>query len=326
MDEQNKFTMGVLTSGGDSPGMNATIRAVVRSANFREAKVLGVMSGFEGLINGEYRSLGARDVGGILQRGGTILQTSRSPRFLEKSFQREAIRNMNLAGMDGLIVIGGEGSLHGAHTLAEQGVKVIGIPASIDNDIWGTYMSIGVDTAMNTIMDAVDKLRDTASSHTRAFLIETMGRGCGYLAVMAGIVCGAEIVLIPEVISTVEEVAAALEDAYRRGKTHAIVIVAEGANLKTPELSKTIDAMDVGFKTRVTILGHIQRGGGPTAFDRMLAARLGSAAVNAILAGESGMMVGLKDRSVELIPLEQVIGHQRAANMEYYEMARQLAR
>jgi len=323
---RKNFTLGVLTSGGDSPGMNAAIRAVVRTALFHEANVLGVMSGYEGLINGEYKPMGARDVGGILQRGGTILQTRRSQRFFEKSFQREAIRNMSVAGMDGLVVIGGEGSLRGAHALAEQGIKVVGIPASIDNDIWGTNMAIGVDTAMNTIMDAVDKLRDTASSHSRAFLIETMGRGCGYLAVMAGIVCGAEIVLIPEVPTTVEEVASALEDAYRRGKTHAIVIVAEGANIKTNELSLAIDAMDVGFKTRVTILGHIQRGGGPTAFDRILAARLGSAAVNAILDGQSDLMVGLNGRAVELIPLQQVMTHQRAANMEYYKMARQLAR
>jgi len=326
MVENNKFTMGILTSGGDAPGMNATIRAVVRTALFHDATVLGVMSGFEGLINGEYHSLGARDVGGIIQRGGTILQTRRSQRFFDKNFQREAIRNMSLAGMDGLIVIGGEGSMHGAHALAEQGIKVLGIPASIDNDVWGTNMAIGVDTAMNTIMDAVDKLRDTASSHTRAFLVETMGRGCGYLAVMAGIVCGAEIVLIPEVPTTVQEVAASLEDAYRRGKTHAIVIVAEGANIKTTELSQAIDAMDVGFKTRVTILGHIQRGGSPTAFDRMLAARLGTAAVQGILAGETDAMVGLKGQSTEFIPLNQVLGHQRAANMEYYEMAHNLAR
>lgn len=323
---KKKFTLGLLTSGGDSPGMNAAIRAVVRTALFHEADVLGVMSGYEGLINGEYRPMGARDVGGILQRGGTILQTRRSPRFFEKSFQREAIRNMSVAGMDGLIVIGGEGSLRGAHALAEQGIKVIGIPATIDNDIWGTNMAIGVDTAMNTIMEAVDKLRDTASSHSRAFLIETMGRGCGYLAVMAGIVCGAEIVLIPEVPTTVEEVASSLEDAYRRGKTHAIVIVAEGANIKTNELAQSIDALDVGFKTRISILGHIQRGGGPTAFDRILAARLGSGAVGALLEGKTDAMVGLKGRAVELIPLIQIMSHQRAANMEYYEMARQLAR
>jgi 6-phosphofructokinase 1 len=264
--DDKKFTIGILTSGGDSPGMNPCIRAAVRAAAANNAQVIGVMNGYEGLINGEFRPLGARDVGGILQRGGTILQTRRSLRFLEKHYQREAIRNMNSAGMDGLIVIGGEGSLKGAHALAEQGVKVIGLPGSIDNDIWGTDTAIGVDTAMNTIMEAVDKLRDAASSHGRAFLVETMGRGCGYLAVMAGIVTGAEMILIPEVPVTVEEVAKSVDDAYTRGKTHAIIIVAEGASVKIADLAKALNDMDVGFSTRVTILGHIQRGGSPTAY------------------------------------------------------------
>jgi 6-phosphofructokinase 1 len=228
--------------------------------------------------------------------------------------------------MNGLIVIGGEGSLKGAHALAGQGVKVVGIPASIDNDVWGTDMSIGVDTAMNTIVEAVDKLRDTASSHGRAFLIETMGRGCGYLAVMAGIVCGAEMVLIPEVSVTVEEVAKAVEDAYRRGKTHAIIVVAEGASLKTTELATALDTEDVGFTTRVTILGHIQRGGSPTAFDRMLASRLGIKAVQALLSGESDVMVGLQGREVGLLPLAKVTAQSRTVSTEYIEMARVLAR
>ena len=320
------FTLGILTSGGDSPGMNPCIRAVVRTASGSNAQVMGVMDGYEGLINGEFRPLGVRDVGGILQRGGTILQTRRSTRFLEPHYQREAIRNMNSVGMDGLIVVGGNGSLIGAHVLAQQGMKVVGIPASIDNDVWGTDMSIGVDTAMNTIMEAVDKLRDTAASHGRAFLIETMGRGCGYLAVMAGIVCGAEMVLIPEVAVTVEEVTRAVEDAYRRGKTHAIIIVAEGASIKTTELAAALDAKDVGFTTRVTILGHIQRGGSPTAFDRMLASRLGVKAVQALLAGESDVMVGLQGRDVELIPLAEVTAKSRTASQEYIEMARMLAR
>jgi len=320
------FTLGILTSGGDSPGMNPCIRAVVRTASGSNAQVMGVMDGYEGLINGEFRPLGVRDVGGILQRGGTILQTRRSTRFLEPHYQREAIRNMNSVGMDGLIVVGGNGSLIGAHVLAQQGMKVVGIPASIDNDVWGTDMSIGVDTAMNTIMEAVDKLRDTAASHGRAFLIETMGRGCGYLAVMAGIVCGAEMVLIPEVPVTVEEVTRAVEDAYRRGKTHAIIIVAEGASIKTTELAAALDAKDVGFTTRVTILGHIQRGGSPTAFDRMLASRLGVKAVQALLAGESDVMVGLQGRDVELIPLAEVTAKSRTASQEYIEMARMLAR
>ncbi len=319
-------TIGVLTSGGDAPGMNAAIRAVTRTALHHNVQVLGVLNGFEGLINGEFRPLGARDVGGILPRGGTILQTRRSERFLDPRYQREAIRKINEAGIEALVIIGGEGSMHGAYALSQQGVRVVGIPASIDNDIWGTNMAIGVDTALNTIMDAVDKLRDTASSHNRAFLIETMGRGCGYLAVMAGIVCGAEMVLIPEVETKVEEVIAAVEDAYRRGKAHAIILVAEGAAIKIHDLARAIDEADVGFKTRITILGHIQRGGSPTAYDRLLASRMGVKAVETLLAGEHGVMVGLKGRLMETVPLSQVIEHQRAINMEYYQMARILAR
>lgn len=326
MEKNNDFTIGVLTSGGDAPGMNAAIRAVVRSAMTHNARVLGVVDGFEGLLNGEFRSLGARDVGGILQRGGTILQTSRSRRFMEPSGQRDAIRKMNEAGMDALVVIGGEGSLNGAYALHQQGVKVVGIPGSIDNDVWGTAISIGTDTAMNTIMDSVDKLRDTASSHHRAFLIETMGRNCGYLAAMTGIVCGAEMVLIPEVPVTVEEVGRTIEDAYRRGKTHAIIINAEGSGHRTTDLAQALEDMDVGFKTRVTILGHIQRGGSPTAYDRLLASRMGVKAVEALLDGQSGVMTGLKDRGIEFIPLEDVIKNRRTANLEYYEMTKVLAR
>ena len=180
MTSATDFTLGILTSGGDAPGMNAAIRAVVRTALANNTKVIGISSGYEGLVNGEFRTIGPRDVGGILQRGGTVLQTRRSQRFMEPKGQREAIRHMNEAGINGLVVIGGDGSLRGAHALAAQGVKVVGIPASIDNDIWGSDMAIGVDTALNTIMEAVDKLRDTASSHSRAFLIETMGRNSGY--------------------------------------------------------------------------------------------------------------------------------------------------
>ncbi|KAA0278702.1 MAG: 6-phosphofructokinase, partial [Chloroflexi bacterium] len=286
-------TIGVLTSGGDAPGMNATIRAVVRTAQANNMNVLGVMHGYEGLVNGEYRPLGVRDVGGILQRGGTVLLTSRSKRFQEPAGQRDAIRKMNEAGMDALIVIGGEGSMNGANALTKQGIKVIGIPASIDNDIWGTNIAIGTDTAMNTIMDAVDKLRDTASSHQRAFLIETMGRNSGYLAVMAGIICGAEIVLIPETPVLRDEVAVTVEEAYKRGKTHAIIINAEGSGIRTMDLAQMIDDMDLGFKTRMTILGHIQRGGSPSAYDRLLASRMGVKAVEALVEGTHGVMTGL---------------------------------
>lgn len=320
------YTIGVLTSGGDAPGMNAAIRAIVRTAAANNANVLGVLNGYEGLLNGEFRPLGPRDVGGILQRGGTVLHTRRSERFKEPKGQREAIRRMNEAKMDGLIVLGGDGSLNGAHALAKQGIKVVGVPASIDNDIWGSDMAIGVDTALNTIMEAVDKLRDTASSHNRAFVVETMGRNSGYLAVMAAIVCGAEIVLMPEVPSTVDEVAASVENAYRRGKTHAIIMVAEGANIRATDLARILEEMDLGFTTRVTILGHIQRGGHPTAFDRLLSARLGNKAVELLLDGQTDIMVGLKGMTIAPTPLEEVISHPRPAPSVYYEMAKMLAR
>jgi len=322
----NKFTIGVLTSGGDAPGMNAAIRAVVRTALTNNMNVIGVMHGYEGLVNGEFKPLGPRDVGGILQRGGTVLLTSRSKRFMEPAGQRDAIRKMNEAGMDALIVIGGEGSMNGANALSQQGVKVIGIPGSIDNDIWGTNIAIGTDTAMNTIMEAVDKLRDTASSHQRAFLIETMGRNSGYLAVMTAIVCGAEVALIPEVPTTADEVAVAVEAAYRRGKTHAIIINAEGSGIRTTDLADRLDHLDVGFKTRMTILGHIQRGGSPSAYDRLLASRMGVKAVEALIEGTHGVMTGLKGKGIDFIPLADVISNKRKVNMEYFHMAKVLAR
>jgi 6-phosphofructokinase 1 len=321
----NNLTIGVLTSGGDAPGMNAAIRAVVRTALTNGLKVIGITHGYEGLINGEFKQMGARDVGGILQRGGTVLLTSRSKRFMEPTGQREAIRKMNEAGIDALVVIGGEGSMNGANALSQHGVKVIGIPGSIDNDIWGTHIAIGTDTAMNTIMEAVDKLRDTASSHQRAFLIETMGRNSGYLAVMAGIVCGAEKVLIPEVPTTADEVAAAVEDAYKRGKTHAIIINAEGSALRTTDIANKIDEMDVGFKTRMTILGHIQRGGSPSAYDRLIASQMGVKAVEGLMEGVHGVMTGITDRGVEFVPIAEVISNKRLINMEYYHMAKVLA-
>ncbi|MBI3162528.1 MAG: 6-phosphofructokinase [Chloroflexi bacterium] len=322
----DKMTIGVLTSGGDAPGMNAAIRAVVRTGLTNNMNVVGIQHGYEGLINGEFRPLGLRDVGGILQRGGTVLLTSRSKRFMEPAGQRDAIRRMNEAGMDALVVIGGEGSMNGAYALSQQGIKVIGIPGSIDNDIWGTNIAIGTDTAMNTIMEAVDKLRDTASSHQRAFLIETMGRNSGYLAVMAAIVCGAEMTLIPEEPVTVDEVAAAVEEAYKRGKTHAIIINAEGSGVRTTDLAERINELDLGFKTRMTILGHIQRGGSPTAYDRLLASRRGVKAVEALAEDKHGVMTGLKGKGIDFIPLVDVISNKRKVNMEYYHMAKVLAR
>jgi 6-phosphofructokinase 1 len=318
--------IGLLTSGGDAPGMNPAIRAVVRTAVFRGVEVIGIEEGFDGCVRGEMKRLRERDVGGILQRGGTILQTARCPEFLERKGRLKAVRELNEEGIEGLVIIGGDGSMRGANALIEMGFPVVGVPASIDNDMWGTNMSIGVDTAMNTIMDAVDKLRDTASSHQRVFIIETMGRNCGYLALMAGIICGAEIVLIPEVEISMEELGAKIEDAYARGKAHAVIVAAEGASLKSDDVATFLREIEIEFEVRVTILGHVQRGGSPSAFDRMLATRLGVKAADALLEGETGVMVGLQGRDIVTVPLTEVVSKSRKANLAYYEMAEMLAR
>jgi 6-phosphofructokinase 1 len=317
--------IGVLTSGGDAPGMNSCIRAVVRTAIYNKLEVAGIMEGYRGLIHGDIEEMTTRNVGGIIQNGGTILKTARSKEFMTKNGQREAIREINESGIDGLVVIGGDGSLRGAHALATQGIRVVGIPASIDNDIWGTAMSIGVDTALNTIIRAIDQLRDTASSHNRAFLVETMGRNCGYLALIGSIVGGAEFVLLPETEYQVADVAAVIEKSYMEGKNHAIIVVAEGAKYNATQLSQELKDLDVGFKTRVTILGHIQRGGRPTAFDRLLGSRLGTKAVQALLAGESDVMVGLQEHDVGLVPLSEVNEKRRAIDTEYLDLFKMVA-
>jgi len=328
MEETNSKikTIGFMTSGGDAPGMNPFIRSVVRACYAYGIKAIGIEGGYDGLIHGKYREMGVRDVSGILQRGGTILQTARSKDFREPAGQREAIRQINNAGMDALIVAGGDGSLTGAQKLAAKGVPVVGVPASIDNDIYGTDMCIGVDTALNTIVDAIDKIRDTASSHNRAFLIETMGRESGYLAVQAGIVTGAEMVLIPEHKTPVEEVAGAIEEAYRRGKSHAIIVVAEGYRPPTLELAAHLEAMDIGFSTRVTILGHIQRGGKPTAFDRLIAQRFGVAAVEFLLAGKTNVMTALRGNELVAVPIEEVISNTKKLSEKFIEMTHILAK
>ncbi len=317
--------IGVLTSGGDAPGMNPCVRAVVRTAMAHHLHVKAVRHGFDGVMHCYFEDMHARDVGGIIQRGGTILQTARCKEFYTTEGQEEGLKNLKHGGIDALVVIGGDGTMHGAMALHQRGYPVIGVPASIDNDIWGTSMAIGVDTAMNTIVEAIDKLRDTASSHKRAFLVETMGRHCGYLALMGGVIGGAEIVLLPEVETHPDEVVECIAEGYARGKTHAIIVVAEGAKYNATALSKYIEEK-AGFQTRVTILGHIQRGGSPTAFDRLLAARMGVRAVQALLAGDSGKMVGLHGRDISLVPLEEVTSKQREINMEYVEMVRMLAK
>ena len=318
--------VAVLTAGGDAPGMNAAVRAVVRTALDLGLRPYGVQRAFEGLAQGEIHELGARDVGGILQRGGTVLQTARYPQFAEPGAQQAALAQLRGRGIGALVAVGGDGTMRAALALHRLGLPVVGIPASIDNDVYGTDMAIGVDTALNTILEAIDKLRDTASSHRRAFIVETMGRHCGHLALMSGITSGAEMTLIPEQEAGAEEVAAAVRGAYERGKSHAIIVVAEGAKLRASALKDRLDAMRLGFGFRVTILGHVQRGGAPSAWDRLLAARLGAAAVERLARGESGVMVGLQAREVVGVPLEEAGARQRPVDLEYYRMARMLAR
>lgn len=318
--------IAVMTSGGDAPGMNAAIRAVVRAGLARGVEVYGIRQAYQGLLSGDMYLLTSREVSGILQRGGTILQTARNEEFKTPQGQRKALRRLNEHNIEGLIVIGGDGSLRGALALHKLGVPVVGVPGSIDNDIWGTDTSIGVDTALNTILDAVDRLRDTATSHNRAFLIEVMGRNSGYLALMGGILGGAEMVIVPERDIPIEEVASSLEDAYMRGKSHAIAVVAEGASLKVNQLAEYLNQKHVGFEIRLTILGHTQRGGSPTAFDRLLATRMGVHALDVLLSGESGVMVARVGREQKTVPLEEVTTRMREISPEYFELERILSR
>ena len=317
--------IGVLTGGGDAPGMNACVRAVVRTALAQGVRVAGIRRAYDGLVRGDLCKLTARDVGGIIQRGGTVLQTARFPAFADLDAQRDGLAQLKSFGVDALVAIGGDGTMRGALALHRLGLPVIGIPASIDNDVYGTDIAIGVDTALNTIIEAIDKLRDTASSHQRAFIVETMGRNCGHLALVAGIISGAEMTLIPEQPVTAGEVAEAVRDSRARGKSYAIIVVSEGASLNATELKKQLDAMRLGYDFRVTILGHVQRGGSPGAWDRLIAARFGVNAVERLLKGESGCMVGLSARELRAVPLEEAGTRQRAPDMEFYRMARMLA-
>jgi 6-phosphofructokinase 1 len=318
--------VAVLTSGGDAPGMNAAIRAVVRTAHFHDMKACGIRHAFKGLVDGDIDPLMPRDVSGIIERGGTRLQTVRYPEFEKAAEQKKGLRSLNKHNIESLIVIGGNGSMKGALAMHRLGFPTVGIPASIDNDIWGTAMSLGVDTALNTILRATDALRDTAASHERVFLVEVMGRSCGYLAMVGGVLAGAEFILVPEIKVTLEEVIKVVEDAYLKGKTHALVMVAEGANLKVRDIAEALSHHDIGFEVRVVVLGHLQRGGSPTAFDRSLATQMGVEAVNVLREGKSGVMVALEGRDVSTLPLEEVVTQRRELSQKYLEMERILAR
>lgn len=297
--------IGVLTSGGDCSGMNAAVRAVVRGALGQGLEVVGFHKGYRGLLEGHGEAMTTRAVSGMLQRGGTVLQSARCLEMLEADGQDRALAQLDKLGVEGLVVIGGDGSLRGAHALSLAGVPVIGIPASIDNDLPFTDMSLGVDTALNNIVHAVDCLKDTASSHDRAFIVETMGRNCGYLAVASAVACGAEFALIPEHPQDLEDVCTVLLRRYREGRDNSLVMVAEGVGRAQDIADRIKDR--VGFETRIMVLGHYQRGGAPSVFDRLLGARFGVGAVEALQSGQRGMMAGLSCGRLVFTELEKVL-------------------
>lgn len=307
--------------------MNAAIRAVVRFALDRGWRTFGVERGYAGLIEGRFRELGPRDVGGIIQLGGTMLGSARSQEFRTDEGRRRALEHLSTVA-DALIVIGGNGSQAGASSLATAGFTVAGIASSIDNDVRGADISIGVDTALGIALEAIDRLKVTAASHRRAFVLEVMGRECGYLALMAGIAGGAEVVVIPEAPASIEEIAAEVRSAYGRGKSHAIIVVAEGVAGGGAAVAEQLQARhaDLGFDVRVTTLGHVQRGGTPGPFDRLLGSRLGAAAVAALARGERGVLIGEVRGEVRATPLAEVAVGPRPLDPRSLELARVLAR
>ncbi len=315
--------IAVLTSGGDAPGMNAAIRAVVRTGIHKGWEVYGIRQGYMGLISGNVIPLGPREVAGIIQRGGTVLGSARCPEFMTKAGQLKGLRTLGHYNIDGLVVIGGNGSQTGNFALSQMDYPVVGVASTIDNDLFGSEITIGVDTALNIALEALDRLKITASSHQRAFLLEVMGRNCGYLALMAGIAGGAEAIVIPEVPTDPEVLARGIESAYEKGKAHAIIVVAEGAEYNAEKLSAYFNEHRerLGFDMRATTLGHVQRGGNPGAFDRILASRLGAAAVDQIEKGEVGVLVGLLQGEIKATPLDIVVNNKKCIDQKMIELA-----
>ena len=318
--------LAVLTSGGDAPGMNAAIRAAVRTGVERGAEVLGVRHGYAGLIAGDFVPLGRRDVGGIIDQGGTILGTSRCQAFLTAEGQQAAVRQLADRDIAGLIVIGGNGSQAGAYALCQRGVAVVGVASTVDNDLCGSDVTIGATTAVDVALEAIDRLRTTAAAHGRVFLLELMGRACGYLALVAGLTGGAEAIVVPEVEISPEQVASAVREAYARGKSHAIVIVAEGARHNAAALQRYFSehAERLGFELRLSTLGHIQRGGAPGAFDRLTATLLGSAAVEQ-LARQPGVLMGMINGQVSATALADVVHASKPLDLRLVRLAQLLA-
>lgn len=319
--------IGVLTSGGDAPGMNAAIRAVTRTGIHAGMEVIGIRNGYAGLIFGDFMPLGVRDVGGIIERGGTVLRSARCPEFKTEMGRQKAINTLKNQNLHALVVIGGNGSQAGAYALSQMGFPVVGIASTIDNDLCGSEITIGVDTAMNIGLEAIDRLKTTASSHHRAFLVEVMGRDCGYLALVTGIAGGAEVIAIPEVPCSPETIAQELRAAYDRGKAHAIVVIAEGAKHKAVEVAAYFKEHHerIGFDLRITTLGHVQRGGAPGGFDRMLGTRLGAAAVDALVRGEKNVLVGLQKAQIVTTPLAEVADVKKPLDLKLMDLAQMLS-
>ncbi|WP_022850167.1 6-phosphofructokinase [Limisalsivibrio acetivorans] len=316
--------IAVMTSGGDSPGMNAAIRSVVRTGIANDIEVFGIEQGYKGIIQDKMRLLESKDVSNTIYRGGTFLRSARCLEFKTKEGREKGVQNLKKHDIEALVVIGGDGSLTGAKVLEDEyGYKVIGIPGSIDNDIYGTNISIGVDTALNNIIHAIDTINDTASSHDRTFMVEVMGRNCGYLALTAAIAGGAEAALIPEIPFDLESILEKIRKRYEEGKTRSIILIAEGVG-SAHDFGKTLQMMG-GFDTRIMVLGHLQRGGSPTVFDRMLATRMGAAAVEGLMEGKTGVMTALVNKNIEFIPFEEVLGNTRQLDERLMKIAEDLS-
>ena len=327
--------IGVLTSGGDAPGMNPAIRSVVRTAVYRNKEVIGFYNGFSGLLDGNHTKMTRRSVGDIIHRGGTILRTARCREFETKEGREKAYKKIEKLDIGGLIIIGGNGSLTGGKLLNEEfGIPVIGIPATIDNDLAMTEFCIGFDTAMNTVLDALNKIRDTATSHERTFVVEIMGRDAGYLALYTGMAGGAESILIPEIEFRLDDIINNCKAGFERGKLHNIIVVAEGAgkDLKDEKENRNIGNIignhirnELSVETRVTILGHLQRGGSPTARDRIISTQMGSKAVDLLLDGEESRMVSCQANNIVDVSLDKALNKEKSIDMDIYNLARILS-
>jgi len=314
--------IGILTSGGDAPGMNAAIRAVVRTALVNGIEVMGIYKGYLGLHEGEIHPMDRSSVSDIIQKGGTILKTARFEEFADLEVRKKAAQVLNIYGIEGLVVIGGDGSFKGAKGLSELGIKTIGIPGTIDNDLDYTDRTIGFDTAQNTVIDAINKIRDTSSSHQRVSVVEVMGRNCGDLALYAGLAGGATTILVPEKKYSKEDIIRTVMDGQRQKKHHNLVVIAEGVG-KSDEIAREIEEIS-GIETRLTVLGHIQRGGSPTAFDRILASKMGHRAVELLMEGKSGRVIGTVKGDIVDLDIHEALSIERPFNEQLYQIAMDL--